>query len=687
VLRPDLTTSLQGPACARSRCEADPLAIGSQPRVAAIVCCHNRVSKTLACVRSFLAAAGHSGVGAIVYLVDDGSTDGSSDAVRSEFGESVRVIPGHGHLYWTGGTSLAARHALEAGEEWLLLLNDDTILSRTALEVLLSDSHRTRSIDTGRNGVISGALADEDGRCIAYGGVVRSSRLFPLRFRRAGVCGTPFRCATMNGNVVLLQAGTWREIGGLDECMRHRAADFDLGLRLNRAGVPVFQSSQVVGICPRNRYRAGHEPGLSLAQRFSRSFGIKGSSPRTVLRYAFRHGGALAPVWAMQEFAAVAVGAVRAHCFPQTKARAATPPVHVSKIIYCVDFEPSLSAGKNRATQHKADALRRIGVEVDLQFPRPMRSMPRIVRSALSEVRAMHTVWSSPSETTALVGRGSSGILAQGIAWARGIAIVREIHGLPTEEVRLLGRSGVWRLAHWPLFRLASMLDAGADVRIYNNGLLLRALERGGSVGLAVVVPNGSPLSAHASCDMVGARMQLGISQDRLVLAFVGSASPWHGVEGLGLLQREFDKQGLPVSIVSGGGPVGGLGPHGRSISPRDEAGCNLLIRAANACLLPSGHERTSPGSPLKLYDYLANGRAVIAQEGLEGYGDQVVPFGVGLEVDFRDPHSAAKRIYDFVSALDLATTEERCLRLARNEYSWETRVRQWCLAIVASRA
>ena len=632
-------------------------------------------------------SAGHSGVGAVVYLVDDGSTDGTSDAVRSEFGESVRIIAGDGQLYWTGGTSLAARHALAAGEKLLLILNDDTILDRTALEVLLSDSRRTRLVDTGLDVVVVGALTDKAGGCIAYGGVVRSSRLCPLRFRRAGVCGTPFRCATMNGNVVLIPAETWRVIGGLDESMRHRAADFDLGLRLNRAGVPVVQSSQVVGICPRNRYRAGHEPGLSLTQRFSRSFGIKGSSPRTVLRYTFRHGGAFAPVWAMQELVAVAVGAVRAHCFPQTKARAATSPVHVSKIIYCVDFEPSLSAGKNRATQHKADAMRRIGVEVDLHFPRPMRSLPRIVRSALSEVRAMRTVWTSPPETTALVGRGFAGILAQGIARARGIATVREIHGLPTEEVRLLGRSGLWRLAHWPLFRLASMLDAGADVRIYNNGLLLRAVESGDSVGMAVVVPNGGPMSAHANCDMGAARMQLGISQDRLVLAFVGSASPWHGVDSLGPLQSEFDKQGLPVCIVSGGGPVGGLGPHGRSISPLDEDGCNLLIRAANACLLPSGHERTSPGSPLKLYDYLANGRAVIAQEGLEGYGDQVVPFGVGLEVDFRDPHSAARRIYDFVSTLDLATTEERCLRLARNEYSWEARVRQWCLAIVASRA
>jgi len=152
---------------------------------------------------------------------------------------------------------------------------------------------------------------------------------------------------------------------------------------------------------------------------------------------------------------------------------------------------------------------------------------------------------------------------------------VREIHGLLTEEVRLLGRSRLWKLAHWPLFRLAGLLDASADVRIYNNGLLLRAVEGRDSKGMAVVVPNGSPLSAHANCDRGAARMQLGIPQDRLVLAFVGSASPWHDVDRLGPLQSEFDKQGLPVSIVA----VEAVGVEARCERRR----CGLGIRGACA--------------------------------------------------------------------------------------------------------
>jgi len=622
-----------------------------------------------------------------VYLVDDGSSDGTSDAVRSDFGESVRIIPGDGKLYWTGGTALGARHALAAGENMMLILNDDTSLKPSAIKILLNDRCRVKEFNSGIDGVVAGVVADEEGGRITYGGVVRSSFFFPLRFRQAGVCGMPFRCATMNGNVVLIPAETWRLIGGLDENMPHRAADFDLGLRLSRAGIPVYQSSQIVGICPRNRFKAGREPGLSLGKRFLRSFGMKGSLPRTVLRYSFRHGGSLAPLWAMQEFASAAISAVRAHCSIWPRAQAISNPVIVSKIIYCVDFEPSLSAGKNRATKHKVNALRRIGVEVDLHFPKPIRFLPRLVRSLLSELSAMRAVWSSLPASTAIVSRGCSGILAWALACARDIASVREIHGLTSEEVRLLDRSRLWRFAHWPLFGLSRMLDASADIRIYNNGMLLHAVESVDGVGMAVVVPNGSAVSAHAACEMGAARKHFGLPQNPLIIAFVGSASPWHGVNSLGPLQREFDRQGLPVAIVSGGGPVGGLGPNGRSISPLDENGCNLLIRAANACLLPSGFGRTSPGSPLKLYDYLANGRAVIAQEGLEEYGDKVVPFGVGLEVDFRNPQSAARQIFDYVATLDLIVIEERCLKLAKNDYSWEARVSKWLLAIKASRA
>ena len=649
--------------------------------------CHNRVKLTIVSLRCFFAAADLAGVKAHAYLTDDGSTDGTSDEVNSEFGCRVTVISGSGHLYWTGGMCIAAARAIAAGEPLLLLLNDDSHLNSTGIQVLLADSMRTRSPGRDWQWVLAGALADPESGVITYGGVLRSTRWNRLKFQRVGTCGFPIKCSTMNGNAVLIPTACWELVGGLDMGLPHRAADFDLGLRLSLLGISVSQSSEIIGFCARNSYRAGSEPGLSLTGRLSRAFGVKGTYPRSLLRYSFRHGGWLAPLLVLVECGAVIIRVLCSHWRqrPVTGAKPARPPI--GTVVYCVDFVPSLSTGKKRATMHKVDALHHLGMTVNLQYSMTTGLTGRLLGSLLSEVRSLVVVARADSESTAFIGRGFCGVAAQLLAGLRGMPTVREIHGLPLEEVRLLGRSWLWRVAHWPMFRLSSALDGLADIRIFNNSRLLRTVEKDRSFGLAIVVPNGSAESRVSDCAMQDARSRLGLPAHGFILSFIGSASPWHDVESLGPLQREFDAQSLPVMVVAGGGPVAGLEPNGRSVSPLDEEGCNLLVRAAHACLLPSGQTRTSPGSPLKLYDYLANGRAVIAQRGLEGYGDEIVPHGVGIEVDFRLPREASRAIFDFLNVLDLDVNQSRCRELARNGHSWNSRMRQWLRAIEASRA
>lgn len=67
-----------------------------------------------------------------VILVDNGSTDGSVDYVRANY-PAVRVVSSHANLGYAGGCNLGASNAKG---EYVLLLNNDTKLSRTLLSRL-----------------------------------------------------------------------------------------------------------------------------------------------------------------------------------------------------------------------------------------------------------------------------------------------------------------------------------------------------------------------------------------------------------------------------------------------------------------------------------------------------------------------------------------------------------------------
>lgn len=62
-----------------------------------------------------------------IIVVDNGSSDGSGERVAIEF-PAVRMIVSENNLGFTGGNNLGTRHALERGADYVLLLNNDTVV-------------------------------------------------------------------------------------------------------------------------------------------------------------------------------------------------------------------------------------------------------------------------------------------------------------------------------------------------------------------------------------------------------------------------------------------------------------------------------------------------------------------------------------------------------------------------------
>ncbi len=105
-------------------------------KISVLLTCHNRKEKTLACLRK-LYEQDTSDINVNVFLVDDGCTDGTAEAIREEFPQ-IHIIQGDGTLYWNRGMCLAWEESRKCGDyDAVLWLNDDTMLLPSSLKTLM----------------------------------------------------------------------------------------------------------------------------------------------------------------------------------------------------------------------------------------------------------------------------------------------------------------------------------------------------------------------------------------------------------------------------------------------------------------------------------------------------------------------------------------------------------------------
>ena len=104
---------------------------------------------TLRCLESLTAV---DDAGLQIVCVDNGSSDGSVEAVREHF-PCVTLIEAGANLGYAAGNNLGIRHALEHGAGWVVLVNNDATVASDVIEGFQSASRERM-----RAGILAGKV-------------------------------------------------------------------------------------------------------------------------------------------------------------------------------------------------------------------------------------------------------------------------------------------------------------------------------------------------------------------------------------------------------------------------------------------------------------------------------------------------------------------------------------------------
>lgn len=227
-------------------------------KIIGMVACFNRIETTRIFLESFYNLNLNSRVELILYLLDDGSTDGTSDMIIKNFPQ-VKLLRSEGGNYWAGGMRLVYHSIQEVDMldyTHLFVLNDDIVLERSAVLDTLRVLERSNWNRPEYSYTAVMSMFDKEVGRVVYGGLINKSRLGGFILDIVEPTDEISMAETLNMNAALISRGAIEQIGFLDKRFAHHRADIDFGLRLVRSGGKVLVMPGIHGLCTLNTYRS-----------------------------------------------------------------------------------------------------------------------------------------------------------------------------------------------------------------------------------------------------------------------------------------------------------------------------------------------------------------------------------------------------------------------------------------------
>jgi len=227
--------------------------LDNMPKIFVIILNWNRAQDTIACLKSVgqLRVVGYE---LNIIVVDNASTDDSVKAVRKLHVPGLWIIENKKNLGFAEGNNVGIRYALEKGADYILVLNNDTLVEKNLVGELLKAAKKSNNFGAASPKIYFAKgfefhkkrySASELGKVIWYaGGDIDWENLYGTahgvdevdkgQFEKEGK--TDFA----TGTCMFLKASALKKVGFFDKNYFMYLEDTDLSVRLKKKGFEVL---------------------------------------------------------------------------------------------------------------------------------------------------------------------------------------------------------------------------------------------------------------------------------------------------------------------------------------------------------------------------------------------------------------------------------------------------------------
>lgn len=201
------------------------------PTVGIVVLNWNNAPDTLKCLQS-LSKLRYDRF--FVDVVDNGSTDGSVELIRSRF-PRTGIVQLPSNIGFAAANNTAIRNVFENGVDYALLLNNDTLVASTMLAKLVQFAE-----DNSDAGLVGPAMyyMNPSNRVFAAGGVI--GWVTGETFHRDKLSKSPEIVDYIPGCGLLVKRAAFERAGGMDPEYFLNFEDVEWALRIRRSGYTVW---------------------------------------------------------------------------------------------------------------------------------------------------------------------------------------------------------------------------------------------------------------------------------------------------------------------------------------------------------------------------------------------------------------------------------------------------------------